>query len=133
MDYTNPDPCPFCGGKGKVSFKDYRFIGQNMRGDVKKSYRIQVICNRCKSRGAPVITDALLNPNPYVSRWGNTYSPESDRCQEQTALFEPYVKRAIDAWNTRTTGPAPAAKAPKAVCTEEQLSGQIYIDDLIKE
>lgn len=25
--------CPFCGGNAKVSFKDYKFGGQNYRGD----------------------------------------------------------------------------------------------------
>ena len=43
-------PCPFCKGNGKVSFKDHRFVGQNFRGDKKLVYRIQVICNKCRSR-----------------------------------------------------------------------------------
>ena len=94
-------PCPFCGGKGKISFKDYRFIGYNGIGDKKVSYRVQVICNRCKSRGRPVITDGLINPNPYSSKWGNTYYPGSYFCQKQTCLFEPYVAQAIEAWNRR--------------------------------
>ena len=94
-------PCPFCGGKGKVMFKDYRFAGQNCWGDKKKVYRVQVICNRCKSRGRPVITDALLNPNPYISEWGNSYHASSKKGLEQTLEFEPYVERAVEAWNRR--------------------------------
>lgn len=68
-------PCPFCEGNGKVSFKDYRFIGKNYRGDRKVVYRIQIICNKCRSRGKPVITTPLINPNPYLSKWGNRYTP----------------------------------------------------------
>lgn len=94
-------PCPFCGGKGKVSFKDYRFGGQNCIGNKKLSYRVQIICNKCKSRGRPVITGMLINPNPYLSKWGNNYHEASAKCQEQTALFEPYVELAIEAWDRR--------------------------------
>ena len=97
--------CPFCRGRGKVSFKDYRFVGYNGVGDVKKVYRVQVICNKCRSRGRPVITDALINPDPYISKWGNNYSPNSIRSQEQTCLFEPYVERATNAWNRREATP----------------------------
>ena len=60
-------PCPFCGGRGKVSFKDYKFIGKNYYGDKKISYRVQIICNKCKSRGKPIITGPLVNPHPYSS------------------------------------------------------------------
>lgn len=94
-------PCPFCGGNGKVSFKDYRFGGMNYLGDRKVSYRVQVICNKCKSRGKPIITGMLLNPNPYLSEWGNNYYADSMKCKEQTALFRPFVEQAIAAWNRR--------------------------------
>ena len=101
METTNLKPCPFCGGKGKVMFKDIGFVGQNVYGDKKLIYRVQVICNRCKSRGKPVKTDALLNPHPYISKWGNVYTKSSAVCKEQTELFEPFVKRAVEAWNGR--------------------------------
>ena len=94
-------PCPFCGGKAKVSFKDYRFGGQNCIGDKKLSYRVQVICNKCRSRGIPVITDMMINPNPYISKWGNSYHESSMKCQAATCDFEPYVERAAAAWNRR--------------------------------
>ena len=97
---TDLRPCPFCGGKGKVSFKDYKFIGQNFRGDIKKQYRVQIICNKCKSRGKPIITDDLINPKPYITKWGNCYG-ENDYCNKETERFEPYVSKAIDAWNRR--------------------------------
>lgn len=93
--------CPFCGGKAKVSFKVYRFYGQNYRGDRKICYRVQVICNKCRSRGRPIITEPIINPNPYISKWGNSYSLDSTHCREQTELFEPYVNKAIEAWNRR--------------------------------
>lgn len=94
-------PCPFCGGKGKVMFKDIGFVGQNMRCDKVLIYRVQVICNRCKSRGKPVKTDALLNPHPYNSKWGNVYTESSVVCKEQTELFEPFVTKAVEEWNRR--------------------------------
>ena len=94
-------PCPFCGGKGKVSFKDYKFGGQNFYGHKMLKYRVQIICNKCRSRGMPIVTDWLTGSNPYNSAWGNVYSPSSDHCQHQTEIFEPYVAKAIDAWNRR--------------------------------
>lgn len=94
-------PCPFCGGTGKVLFKDYRFYGQNCVGDKKISYRVQVVCNRCRSRGRPVITDAMINPNPYITKWGNNYHKDSLKCQYMTLDFEPYVDQAVEAWNRR--------------------------------
>ena len=94
-------PCLFCGGNGKVSFKDYRFIGKNYKGDRKVVYRVQVICNKCRSRGKPVITIPLINPNPYLSKWGNLYNPASEVCKKETETFKPYVMEAINAWNKR--------------------------------
>ncbi len=98
---TELKSCPFCGGKAKVSLKDYRFCGYSGRGDRKICYRVQVICNKCRSRGRPIITDPLLNPKPYNTKWGNIYNPEFAKCREQTELFEPYVNKAIEAWNRR--------------------------------
>ena len=94
-------PCPFCGGKGKPTFKDYRFGGQTYRGDKSQKYRVQIVCNKCRSRGKPIITDWLVNPNPYLSAWGNVYNPISEKCKKQTEMFEPYVSDAIEAWNRR--------------------------------
>lgn len=104
MNMTNDlKPCPFCGGNGKVSFKDVRLVGRNLRGDKKNVYRVQIICNRCRGRGAPVMTDALVNPHPYISKWGNVYNSASIPGAIQTEMFEPYVIRAIEAWDRRTT------------------------------
>ena len=94
-------PCPFCGGKGKISFKNYRFVGQNHFGDKKLKYRVQVICNRCKSRGKPVITDALINPDPYRTKWWDGVTVETAKRLKQQEMFAPYVKEAIEAWNRR--------------------------------
>lgn len=94
-------PCPHCKGKGKVSFKDHRFVGQNFKGDKRIVYRIQVICNKCRSRGKPIFTQPLINPNPYITKWGNCYYQESEVCNEKTKRFYIYVKDAIREWNTR--------------------------------
>lgn len=97
--------CPHCNGNGKVSFKDYRFVGQNFYGDKKLVYRIQVICNKCRSRGKPIFTKPLINPNPYLTKWGNCYSSCSDVSREETKKFLPYVVAAISEWNTRFSPP----------------------------
>ena len=55
--------CPFCGGRGRVSFKDARFAGQNYRGDKKIVYRVQIICNRCASRGNSTISRCRSTPS----------------------------------------------------------------------
>lgn len=95
-------PCPFCNGKARVSFKDYAFYGKNGRGDRKVKYRVQIICNKCHSRGKPIVTDWLINPNPYISKWGNCYyGEETPKGSKQTEMFEPYVESAVAAWNRR--------------------------------
>lgn len=97
-------PCPFCGWKGKVSFKDHRFCGQNYRGSKRIVYRIQVICNKCRSRGKPVFTQPIVNPNPYITKWGNNYA-ETESCRKETERFTPYVVAAVSVWNTRPAPP----------------------------
>lgn len=81
--------CPFCGGNGKISYRDVEFGGWNGKGDRRKKYRIQVICNKCHARGKPVTTNWLVNPNPY------------SKAPSQVLLFQPYVEHAIEEWNRR--------------------------------
>ena len=90
-------PCPFCGGKGKVSYKDYRFGGWNGKSDSRRKYRVQVICNRCRARGKPIITDWIVNFSPYQT----AYWCADSRNTEATNTFAPYIERAIEAWNRR--------------------------------
>ena len=92
--------CPFCGGNGKVSFRDYRFIGKNEFGDKKLVYRVQIICNKCRSRGKPIFTEPIINPNPYLTKWGGFYV-KTEYTKKQTKIFAPYVNKAIEAWNRR--------------------------------
>ena len=94
-------PCAHCKGNGKVSFKDYRFIGKNFKGDRKIVYRVQIICNKCRSRGKPIFTEPLVNPNPYITKWGNCSCQDSEVCNEETKRFSSYVEAAIREWNTR--------------------------------
>lgn len=91
-------PCPFCGGKGKVSFKDYRFGGYNGKSDIRRKYRVQVICNKCRARGKPIITDWIVNYTPYQSIFWN----QNSRHTEAADAYKPYVEGAIEAWNRRT-------------------------------
>lgn len=97
-------PCPWCGCNGKVSFKNHRFCGQNYLGSKRIVYRIQVICNKCRSRGKPIFTEPLINPNPYITKWGNHYA-ETEACKKETERFLPYVLNAVDGWNTRPAPP----------------------------
>ena len=50
--------------------------------------------------GKPVFTASLINPNPYISKWGNCYA-NTDICNKETSIFFEYVKSAIYEWNTR--------------------------------
>lgn len=106
---TELKKCPFCGGNGRLSFKDYRFGGQNFRGEKKISYRIQVICSKCHSRGKPVVTEMLINPNPYRTSFYLAHTKSRHFCSlmnndivaKEDKTFEPYVNDAIEAWNRR--------------------------------
>ena len=88
-------PCPFCGGKARISFLQTAFAGINGFGDKKIKYRVQVICNKCHARGKPITTDWMINPYPWDSAW----NPKYGKNQEQTEMFRPYVEQAITAWN----------------------------------
>ena len=95
----NLKPCPFCGGKARLSFKDVEFGGENFYGDKKLKYRFQVICNICHSRGKPVKTEFLINPNPWVSGYANRkgYTPNDG----MTEMLKPWAEEAVKAWNRR--------------------------------
>lgn len=94
-------PCPFCGGKAKLSFAEVEFGGRNGIGDKKSKYRIQLICNRCHSRGMPIKTDWLINCDPAVSNWKNTKYDLPEIRYKQTEMLRPWVEIAIAAWNRR--------------------------------
>ena len=77
--------CPFCGGNGKLSVRQGRYFGQNCFGDKKMKVVLQVICNRCHSRGRPITTEYLINPN-YEN------------------IPQKYFDKAFEAWETRWEG-----------------------------
>lgn len=103
---TELKPCPFCGGEAKLSFKDCEFGGQNFNGDKKIKYRFQVICNKCHSRGMPIKTDWLINPNAWASAWSGRYYWDTyhmnEKIYKNTEELRPWAERAIEAWNRRT-------------------------------
>lgn len=46
--------CPFCGGKAKVSYRQYRFMGQYDDGTKRIKFAFYGICNRCKATGGTI-------------------------------------------------------------------------------
>ena len=85
MNYERTKDCPFCGGNGKLSVRQDKFFGFNGIGDKKMKMRLQVICNRCHSRGKPIITDYLVNPS------SSNYE----------TIPEEYFDKAWSAWTRR--------------------------------
>ena len=77
--------CPFCGGNGNLSIRQDKFYGFNGFGDKKMKMRLQVICNKCHSRGKPIITDYLVNPS------SSNYETRPEK----------YFDKAWEAWNRR--------------------------------
>lgn len=65
-------PCPFCGGKAKVSLRDVKFLGRNGYSDKKIKCAAQVICNKCHARG-PVFTANLINPYTLICKQSEAY------------------------------------------------------------
>lgn len=83
------DPCPFCGGKARITMRDIRYK-ENGLGEKLRQYRIRVICNRCHATGPPVTTD-FINRNPYPFIRGEQESP----------FFRFYSGKAVEAWKKR--------------------------------
>lgn len=67
---TELKPCPFCGGKARMTKRQIRYFGTNYQGEKKIRMAVQVMCSRCKARG-PVYTSTLFIPGSesYVSEW----------------------------------------------------------------
>lgn len=108
-------PCPFCGGKGRISFK-WEGQGSVKTGRKIKSefgfdfiervpatrYRVTIICNRCKSRGKPVFTK-LLTKSPYGTSYsGRCHSCASEIVEASDNEYREYVEMAAENWNRRT-------------------------------
>ena len=101
-------PCPFCGGTAKIRGKQHRYHGGLARGNKKLSWKIYVKCNKCHARGRPIVTEPIkLFPDGLpAAGCGSFYSTEywcgSGRGgMIATLTFEPYVEKAIEAWDGR--------------------------------
>lgn len=84
--------CPFCGGNAKPSIrnehrKEYRPSEQKFA----KKYYVQVICNKCHSRGRPIKFYSTI----YYNEWDIPYL-------DRKKSIEPWVNLAIECWNGRT-------------------------------
>ena len=80
-------PCPFCGGKAKVMYREAEFIGWRGDGMKDKSFFVYVACNRCRARGPLVKSDVIVGKEQYMRGFER--------------LMTPYRNDAIDAWNRR--------------------------------
>lgn len=85
-------PCP-CGGKTRLTSREYRFFGHTVGGLPVIGHQLRVICNRCKMMGKPVRTSGT-----YENVWGFIRGTCGYEAQ---AFFEPYAQEAITAWNNR--------------------------------
>lgn len=96
-------PCPFCGHKGRLSFRNVDFGGWNGYGEKKIKYIVQVICTRCHARGGTVKTDWLKGADPRYTEWGyrGYVAFGFSDPQRQHDIFLPYVEQAAAAWNRR--------------------------------
>ena len=47
-------PCPFCGGKGRLNYRQTKYYGENEIGAKKIKFTGYIVCNKCRSRGKPV-------------------------------------------------------------------------------
>lgn len=77
--------CPFCGGKAKVSCRQYRFIEQYDDGTKRIKYAFYGICNRCKATGSTITGEIHC---------GLGQSRDD---------FRFYEELAAEAWNSRTS------------------------------
>lgn len=100
-------PCPCCKGKGKIMARQHSFHGQNFAGNKKISWQIYVKCNRCYARSTPQKTEPIKlyadtgliqNGNFYATDW---WVSESRGLKAANEAFAKYVRKAIEAWNTR--------------------------------
>lgn len=76
-------PCPFCGWKAKVSYRQYRFKEQYDDGTKRIKFAFYGICNRCKATGGTVTGEIHC---------GLVQSRDD---------FRFYEELAAKAWNTR--------------------------------
>lgn len=78
-------PCPFCGGRAKLSRRQVRFLGRNYMNpaQTKITYGQQVICNKCHARG-PYFSETIIG-----DKWG------------PSAKFMKLETAAANAWNER--------------------------------
>lgn len=79
-------PCPFCGGKAKISYREMRFVAQNDVGNKKVRIGMKAICNRCKARG-PLFAGVVIDP------W--------TQAGKNTEAYKWLLKQAAEAWNRR--------------------------------
>lgn len=119
-------PCPFCKGKARLTFKDYAYGGRNSLGEKQLKYRVQVMCNRCYSRGKPVVTDWLINPQYCYIPWFDAKAmiELNNHMRVKAEMLRPFVEKAVKAWNTRAGEPI-MIEPIRVQLTDEQIQDLI--------
>ena len=88
-------PCPFCGGKARLNWRKVQTIEFYEYNEY--VYRVYVMCNKCFSRGKPVITKRIkFNPVEYPLFTRKKILP-----YEAKELVNPYFEKAAEKWNRR--------------------------------
>lgn len=83
--------CPFCGGKARVTAREYMFGGYNGLGERRWKYQVRVMCNRCHAYGPS-----------FNTGWVKTSRVELMHGRKEfgdNAAFDWAEKSAIEQWN----------------------------------
>lgn len=84
--------CPFCGGRAKVTAREYKFGGWNGWGESRRKYQVRVMCNRCHAYGP------CINTGWVKTTWKN-WKLGYRVALEDVAPFEWAEKTAVEKWN----------------------------------
>lgn len=84
--------CPFCGGKSRVTAREYKFGGYNGLGESRRKYLVRVMCNRCHAYGPSI------NTGWVKTTWAN-WKKGQNVAWGDVAPLEWAEKTAIEKWN----------------------------------
>lgn len=83
MSNIDLKPCPFCGGKARISHREYRYKGINGYGVKLIKTAFYGMCNKCKATGSKIFED--------IHYWNGNTGEEIEKASI----------KAAKAWNRR--------------------------------